>query len=977
MKKIFLLFIFTFLSLFTADAQKRASVFFHEIGKTYQQNELVSLDGIIYRALSLTNDTPPSPNWQKNEFEFDSSELLLLIDNNTAKRSYPIGDESKVSNLPLDQSSINTTQNALINTKVNTTDLPELVQDLLDSSIIDGTNISTVYDDALGMLTINANIPTGLVQEDVEDIVGNLIVSGTGINSVYDDNTGLLTISLSGQEFTLTQASEISANTLKRSYPLADETKLLGIETEATADQTASEVPLVDAMDNWTSTNLEDLAEEISMRILGIPSTTIDDINFISTGVQNQYNISVEWTDGNGVTHTSSTNTPFTIDDANFVNLTTNQTIDGQKVFSMNIETTGVQITGGVNNNILLDGGDTIPIADLQLDGYREVGGDPSDDNFQVTIGDPNEDNTGFNLRVSPGSSEFIVGDIYGNEGRTLFKLNDADRRIQLGDPDGIAFGLGLDINGGIGQVRLGATGGGTNGTGIIIDDTFVGQSISMKASNGVFISDDLNIGFFGNRATISTNSTAPNIDLMLPSETGTIALVGDVETIDLTDNSDDTFTFTNSLGTTTTFDAKTSPFDNSDGSSATETSTEINFSGDIGLGIIAPAYQLDTSEDVQVNGVEIGRGSGNIDSNTRLGNNALLNNTTGIRNSAGGDQSLINNTIGSSITAFGFSSSGSNIDGGNNSSFGSFSNFRNESGDNNSSFGGVSSLNNVSGGNNSSFGFSSYRHGLTGSNNVNFGFESGSYFGGVITGTTRLFTSNNGVYIGAETFALTDNSVNEIVIGSNAIGNGSNTATIGDDQVMDTYLSGDVHADAYIINSDSRLKTNLVDTGLSKTINGNNMSIYSFDYTSNGNSQLGVLAQDVLLALNGLPQPAIDAIIMSKAGRDDNATLLALNNGLGGNATTLNEAYDMLSDAAVRLDLENNGFSTITIEDALAELEELESLVEEELTENQLDRLTRLRLVDFTGKKVCMSFDVLANDILSLNTTALQWVLN
>jgi hypothetical protein len=43
---------------------------------------------------------------------------------------------------------------------------------------------------------------------------------------------------------TQAQADAITANTAKRSYPEADETKLAGVEAGATADQNAAEVPV-------------------------------------------------------------------------------------------------------------------------------------------------------------------------------------------------------------------------------------------------------------------------------------------------------------------------------------------------------------------------------------------------------------------------------------------------------------------------------------------------------------------------------------------------------------------------------------------------------------------------------------------------------------------------------------------------------------------------------------------------------------
>ena len=55
----------------------------------------------------------------------------------------------------------------------------------------------------------------------------------------------------------------VTTNTAKRSYPLADEAKLSGIETGATADQSADEVPFDNTGSDLTSTNLEDAVKEV------------------------------------------------------------------------------------------------------------------------------------------------------------------------------------------------------------------------------------------------------------------------------------------------------------------------------------------------------------------------------------------------------------------------------------------------------------------------------------------------------------------------------------------------------------------------------------------------------------------------------------------------------------------------------------------------------------------------------------------
>jgi hypothetical protein len=58
---------------------------------------------------------------------------------------------------------------------------------------------------------------------------------------------------------------------------------------------------------------------------------------------------------------------------------------------------------------------------------------------------------------------------------------------------------------------------------------------------------------------------------------------------------------------------------------------------------------------DLTVNGITVGRGTGNISSNTASGYQALHNNTTGNYNTASGYQALVYNYEGSKNTAFGY----------------------------------------------------------------------------------------------------------------------------------------------------------------------------------------------------------------------------------------------------------------------------------------------------------------------------------
>ena len=59
----FLLIILLALCSFNIGAQNRPSVVYHTVGKTYDATALVSVDGVIYKALSTTSTTPPDASW--------------------------------------------------------------------------------------------------------------------------------------------------------------------------------------------------------------------------------------------------------------------------------------------------------------------------------------------------------------------------------------------------------------------------------------------------------------------------------------------------------------------------------------------------------------------------------------------------------------------------------------------------------------------------------------------------------------------------------------------------------------------------------------------------------------------------------------------------------------------------------------------------------------------------------------------------
>jgi hypothetical protein len=140
---------------------------------------------------------------------------------------------------------------------------------------------------------------------------------------------------------------------------------------------------------------------------------------------------------------------------------------------------------------------------------------------------------------------------------------------------------------------------------------------------------------------------------------------------------------------------------------------------------------------------VFIGQGAGNVNTgalNSFFGIDAGRNNTTGSGNTANGNDALRLNTTGNNNTAYGFFALRSNT---------------------------------------------------TGANNTANGFNAGAF---VSSGAAILIT-NNSVFLGAGTKALADNQTNQIVIGHNAIGAGSNTVTLGNTSIIKTFLRGTLNA--------------------------------------------------------------------------------------------------------------------------------------------------------------------------------------
>ena len=209
----------------------------------------------------------------------------------------------------------------------------------------------------------------------------------------------------------------------------------------------------------------------------------------------------------------------------------------------------------------------------------------------------------------------------------------------------------------------------------------------------------------------------------------------------------------------------------------------------------------------IEIDGLRIGKGGGDVASNTALGASALNANMTGSSNSAVGRFALQDNTTGAGNSAFGTSALANNTTGGSNSAVGSQALANNTTGSNNTAVGlqaligdttasnntaiGAQALvNHASGNNNTAVGTGALFNATSGAQNTAIGANAGRY---IADNATANAATSDSVYLGQRTKALASGQTNQIVIGHDATGLGSNTAVLGNDSIATTALKGNV----------------------------------------------------------------------------------------------------------------------------------------------------------------------------------------
>ena len=185
---------------------------------------------------------------------------------------------------------------------------------------------------------------------------------------------------------------------------------------------------------------------------------------------------------------------------------------------------------------------------------------------------------------------------------------------------------------------------------------------------------------------------------------------------------------------------------------------------------------------------------------NVSIGVDALLNNTSGYFNVGLGSESLRNNTSGFRNMAVGFQAL-----------------YAITSGSRNVGIGNESLGSNTTGTNNIAIGTSSFVRQTSGSNNIAIGDKAGMF----ISGGGDLTSCDQSIFIGEDTRSSANGNTNEIVIGHTAIGQGSNSVTLGNSSITQTLLRGAVTGGSFIKSGGTSSQVLYADGGVKQITSG------------------------------------------------------------------------------------------------------------------------------------------------------------
>ena len=208
-------------------------------------------------------------------------------------------------------------------------------------------------------------------------------------------------------------------------------------------------------------------------------------------------------------------------------------------------------------------------------------------------------------------------------------------------------------------------------------------------------------------------------------------------------------------------------------------------------------------SSDAKINGINIGIGGGNSNTNSAIGLQALAANTSGQFNTATGSQALFRVSTGNSNSAYGYRALANNLGSGS-SAFGMKALEDNTTGNYNIAVGEWALVSNTTADNNTAIGYRSLWSNITGEGNTALGrlaLGNNLNNNNTAVGLSALVTNTTGyanTALGSQADVTVANITNATAIGFNAKVTNSNTIQLGDTAVTEVRTSGLVKGKAF-----------------------------------------------------------------------------------------------------------------------------------------------------------------------------------
>jgi hypothetical protein len=276
-----------------------------------------------------------------------------------------------------------------------------------------------------------------------------------------------------------------------------------------------------------------------------------------------------------------------------------------------------------------------------------------------------------------------------------------------------------------------------------------------------------------------------------------------------------------------------------------------------VAIGVCSSYSQTTGARNVSI-GENAHKGATTGSYNVTIGSQAGFYALSGDHNMAMGQYALYDNWGGDYNTAIGTASMQCNTTGSNNAALGYRSMMNNTTGNDNFAVGECALQSNVNGIGNTALGQNALGNSVTGNYSVAIGSNAGAY---QANGCTTLSAASDSIYIGRNTKGKDNNDNNSIVIGYNACSCGQNTVKIGNNSVTAACVQV-----AWTAVSDERDKTDITDLNHGLEFIGD-LKPKAFKYrktrTSTANDGIcryGFLAQDIQETEDG------DKVIVSES---------------------------------------------------------------------------------------------------------------